>query len=635
MDDWRLLQEYVQNGSETAFKDLVNRYLDLVYSVSLRKLGNPHDAEEVTQIVFCRLARKARQLHSKTVIVGWLYQATCLESLNYLRADRRRRQREQEAALMNPTDYEVENSWHQVAVHLDEALTQMDEQERLVILQRFFQRKPLRELGETLGINEDAARMRVNRALEKLRGLLTSRGVVCSSIVLGDFLAGRAVHAAPMNVVQSVHVAWPQVAQTAGISSSFVKLFIFMAKAKLRMTLAAALTLLLMTNVGLYLWNEHQQRQAELLSAAASDRTNSGASGSVLLPETIPHLSKPLPPLEQSPEIQDAIANLRKALRREPVDENGNLTSDYVWDAMRAFGSNMKAAIPTLLESLQETNNEQVPWGVVSAFLFMGKEADGAIPSLIDLLRSETQPNTTRIFAAQSLGAIRKGWDETRPGDAEAVSISVPDLVNLLNGDAQMRMNAANTLGEMGDYAKDAIPALVELLTYSATPEEAEAEIKTTRQSDQPIDPDLLKTRMNDMTRWVKTAGIDALRDIGAEAAIPQIETMLNDSDQKVRADAGIALWKIAGRTDGASALAGMIYPPNQSDNLWGESLKTLAAMGPDAKAAVPALQKLCNFVNKGIYEPALAALQKIDPEAAANVRQNAETPPPAANPEP
>ena len=83
-EDSQLLQSYL-NGSEPAFRELVGRYVNLVYSAALRHLADRAQAEDVVQTVFTALARKARQLPKDTVLGGWLYRHTCFVAAQVVR----------------------------------------------------------------------------------------------------------------------------------------------------------------------------------------------------------------------------------------------------------------------------------------------------------------------------------------------------------------------------------------------------------------------------------------------------------------------------------------------------------------------------------------------------------------------
>ena len=80
--DMKLVREYASTGSEEAFTTLVSRHINLVYSVALRGVSNPHQAEEVCQAVFIILARKAGRLPQGTVLSGWLYETARLTELS-------------------------------------------------------------------------------------------------------------------------------------------------------------------------------------------------------------------------------------------------------------------------------------------------------------------------------------------------------------------------------------------------------------------------------------------------------------------------------------------------------------------------------------------------------------------------
>ena len=101
-DSQQLLAEYRQNGSDAAFRELVNRYVDLVYSTALRLVErDTHRAEDVAQTVFVDLARKARTLPQEVRLGGWLHRDACLVAGHTMRGERRRQSRERQAVEMN------------------------------------------------------------------------------------------------------------------------------------------------------------------------------------------------------------------------------------------------------------------------------------------------------------------------------------------------------------------------------------------------------------------------------------------------------------------------------------------------------------------------------------------------------
>jgi hypothetical protein len=124
-----------------------------------------------------------------------------------MRTERRRQLRERQAAEMNAIEDHSESNLAQVAPVLDEAIGQLDAEDRTAILLRFFERKDFRGVGEALGSSEDAARKRVDRALEKLHVLLKHRGATLSAATLGTALATEAVTAAPAGLAASITAA--------------------------------------------------------------------------------------------------------------------------------------------------------------------------------------------------------------------------------------------------------------------------------------------------------------------------------------------------------------------------------------------------------------------------------------------
>jgi RNA polymerase sigma factor (sigma-70 family) len=207
-DSQKLLAEYAVNGSESAFRELVTRYISLVYSTALRLVGGDTQlAEDVTQTVFIGLAKKGRTLSREVMLGGWLHQHAYHVATKAVRSERRRQTREREAVEMNMLQDDSGANLRQVAPILDEAITQLGSEDRTAILLRFFEQRDFRSVGEALGSNEDAARMRVNRALEKLHSLLRHRGVTLSIAALGTVLTAEAVTAAPVGLAATVSTA--------------------------------------------------------------------------------------------------------------------------------------------------------------------------------------------------------------------------------------------------------------------------------------------------------------------------------------------------------------------------------------------------------------------------------------------
>jgi RNA polymerase sigma factor (sigma-70 family) len=202
----RLLREYVEEGSESAFRELVERYIDLVYSTALRLVdGDSHRAEDAAQSVFIRLTQKAKTLDKEVCLGGWLHRDTCHVAATLMRGERRRQIRERQAVEMNALHDEPDSNLANVLPILDEAINELGDEDREVIMHRFFEQQSFRTLGEIVGSSEDAARMRVNRAVEKLQGLLRERGVAAVSIGgLATILGAKAVSAAPVGLAASV-----------------------------------------------------------------------------------------------------------------------------------------------------------------------------------------------------------------------------------------------------------------------------------------------------------------------------------------------------------------------------------------------------------------------------------------------
>ena len=245
-DDMVLLREYARRNSEEAFATLVARHINLVYSVALRRARDPHLAQEITQAVFIILARKAAALGPKTILPGWLCRTARYASANALTIQRRRQRREQEAHLQSILNESEPSAWPLIAPLLDGAMEQLAQKDHDAVVMRFFEGRNFKEVGAALGATEDAAKMRVNRALEKLRKFFTKRGVVSTTAIIAGAISANSIQAAPIVLAKSVtSVAIAKGAAASGSTLALIKGALkLMAWTKAKTTLVATVVIL-------------------------------------------------------------------------------------------------------------------------------------------------------------------------------------------------------------------------------------------------------------------------------------------------------------------------------------------------------------------------------------------------------
>ena len=202
--DSELLRRYAGTKSEEAFAELVQRHVNLVYSAALRQVnGDAHLAQDVAQIVFTDLARKAASLSRRETLTGWLYTSAHFAAAKIARTENRRRDRE-EIFMREPiSETAPELDWQKLRPTLDEVMHELKEADREAILLRYFENRAFAEIGGKLGLNENAARMRVERALEKLRAAFLRRGIAATA-TLASVISAHAVQIAPAGLAATL-----------------------------------------------------------------------------------------------------------------------------------------------------------------------------------------------------------------------------------------------------------------------------------------------------------------------------------------------------------------------------------------------------------------------------------------------
>lgn len=258
--DFQLLARYARERADDAFAELVRRHLPLVYSAAVRQVQAPELAQDIAQTVFLDLAREASRLPASTVLPAWLHQVARRAAIDVLRSEKRRQAREQIAHQLSDMN-SSSMDWSEVEPLLDEAVQSLDEEDRNAVLLRYFADKSLREIGETVGVSENAAQKRVTRAIDRLTQFFTRRGIRVTSAALIATLSANAVQAVPAGLTVAIAAAVSESAVAATAAAATTGIFTMSAIK----TAAIAAALVAAVSTGFY----HAHRASELESEVA------------------------------------------------------------------------------------------------------------------------------------------------------------------------------------------------------------------------------------------------------------------------------------------------------------------------------------------------------------------------------
>jgi RNA polymerase sigma factor (sigma-70 family) len=372
--DSELLRQFAQTNSEAAFAELVKRYVNLVYSAALRQVnGDEHLAKDVAQTVFIDLARKANSLSRRETLAGWLYTSAHFAAAKIVRGENRRRDREEKfmrepanesSAGVSPA--QSAQDWEKLRPTLDYAMHELKETDREAILLRYFENRPFVEVGAKLGLNENAARMRVERALEKLRDIFTKRGITTAT-ALASVISANAIQIAPANLAATLTTA--SIA-TAGTGTFTLLKIMTTTKLKLgisALVVAGATTAFIIQHQAqekLRVENESLAQQVAQLKTE-----NESLSRRVAQVKRTPHL--PAPQTQMTISTNALVEDLQSTnLWARLKDKNPKLTREQVEAYLKANGrtaANLLAAFetsgdPALLKEAMEKypNDPQV-----------------------------------------------------------------------------------------------------------------------------------------------------------------------------------------------------------------------------------------------------------------------------------
>jgi RNA polymerase sigma-70 factor (ECF subfamily) len=182
--------ERARQGDAEAFRLLVERHSRPIFRVAYRMTGNEHDADDVVQETFLRAYRQLHNFQDRANFSTWLHRIAINCALDLLRS--RSRHEKQYGGDAEALEHEIGTDAPQpdrlllsaeLQVHVTAALERLTGNERTAFVLRHFEGMPVEEIGQTLGIQVNAAKHTIFRAVRKLREALQPfvRSTPCST----------------------------------------------------------------------------------------------------------------------------------------------------------------------------------------------------------------------------------------------------------------------------------------------------------------------------------------------------------------------------------------------------------------------------------------------------------------------
>ncbi len=203
--DIKLLQRFVKTGDPRAFSEIIRKYHGLVYSACYRVLGNRSDAEDAVQECFLNLSRQADSVRSS--LGGWLHRCAVHVSINQLKS-RQARSRRERSYGQSRMEYKSEReAWRDVAPRLDEALEQLPDELRFVVVEHYLRQRTQTEIASEMNVSPATLSRQVKAGVTALRRRLAGTGVAVSAGVLAGLLRTQTSTAAPVTLAATVEAA--------------------------------------------------------------------------------------------------------------------------------------------------------------------------------------------------------------------------------------------------------------------------------------------------------------------------------------------------------------------------------------------------------------------------------------------
>ncbi|MBL9174942.1 MAG: sigma-70 family RNA polymerase sigma factor [Verrucomicrobiales bacterium] len=480
-----LLTEFREHRSEAAFAGIVRRHSALVFSVAWRRLSDAAWAEECTQEVFIRLVSAASTLKDEPALVAWLHATAHRVAIDRWRAETRRKAREEKAVELMSLDSEPRDArWKDLAPILDEALGRLDAEDRQAVLLRYFQSQSLHDVGLALGLSEDAAKMRLRRALARLQGILSRRGISCTAAALALLIEENAVDAGvPAGILQMDPATLLARAAARGSGAPGILSGVLLMKTKLAVILGALI-------LGGWWWH---RSPSELRTPTPPESTTTAGSVRRAAPArtAVGSRSHEEALADSLVQLEDILRSARRLRHYPPAS---------LVEALRRCDATPTNAVALLRNSLASPDYETRHWAVEGlkvvlqlrslkegheaarqalARVAVSREPDStsALMSIFGLPQSmNTTTPSKEAVSPEVLRILSEGFRSTDP-EILAHQLTVADFLNarltasgqdvseyqqllkslLASGDAHQRLAAAYALSEIPNDSKEPV----------------------------------------------------------------------------------------------------------------------------------------------------------------------------------
>jgi RNA polymerase sigma-70 factor (ECF subfamily) len=178
-DETRLVAE-AREGSERAFRKLVERYHPMTYSIVRAILGDRFDVEDVVQDVFVKVYGALRQFRGESKLSSWIYQIARNEALNQTRGKRPAAEPLDDAALETPIESRPDEQYRRKMLRedLERCLMEIDEEFRTVLEMRYMGEMSYAEISDATGLPMGTVKTYIHRAKIELKRVMTRRRFV-------------------------------------------------------------------------------------------------------------------------------------------------------------------------------------------------------------------------------------------------------------------------------------------------------------------------------------------------------------------------------------------------------------------------------------------------------------------------